>query len=225
MDNAQPQTAGERLSRFAAEAEAVGDRSAAFIRAIADDVKAREELGARLDAASERFEEVVRWWEARPPNARLSDAQVKVIARDLTAKHDEWAGRFVTQRYWKYGLGAGGAAVLTVVAGIAGGIHLSNSSWDAGYAARVTEVQRAVDGLQAAATQYGAEDAVGWLNLMRLNRLSAATRNCGMQSGRLACSFAFWVEPGPSAVTDQVIPGQGASVPPQHVTKGGPQTR
>ena len=39
------------------------------------------------------------------------------------------------------------------------------------------------------------QQAEKWLNLIRLNNISDATRNCWNQSGGTACSIAVWVKP------------------------------
>jgi hypothetical protein len=171
LDKPQQRSLREELERRAQMAEAVGDPAASFLRG----------LVLRCDIEQQRDDRVEEMLETAE---RIAGGAID---------------RQVVQRFWLYGLAGTGLATLLVVGGIAYGVHLYNSAWNEGYSTRVTEVQHAVDGLQAAATQHGPEGAEDWLHLMQYNDIKRATRqSCSQQDGHPWCAFDLWIAPPPS---------------------------
>jgi hypothetical protein len=175
------------LEAYAARLESIADPSAPLIRAMAIHCDIEEQRNARVDQLLARAEDIAGGQIAHRAAEQLPGA----------------IDRLVRLRFGLYALVAVG--VLT-----GGSFALYDYGRRVGYAQRVGEVQRAVDGLAAAASTYGGPEAAEtWLILMRNNDIERANRVCSRQDGRLGCEFALWAGPPPAAPSGKAAPANG----------------
>ena len=89
----RPDSLHDRLRRAAAEADAVGDRSAPWLHAMADQAQSNEELMQRLEQIAARQEQ--------PTEAMLTAEQVGVIARMVSRDTDARVRQFARASSWR----------------------------------------------------------------------------------------------------------------------------
>lgn len=158
-----------RLARSAADAARVNDPSAPFLRALADRTEIEEQRDSRVEKLLETAE-------------RVAGGQIAKVAASELPRAVE---RLVLQRFRVMVAAVAGMLVATLVVGAGAGYWF-------GYRDEAERTLEAQGGLPGALTGEG---AVQWLNLMRLNDITRASRTCSQQAGREACSIALWIQP------------------------------